>query len=155
MLENNNESNELETQVANLTTSTATALLTENAELKDELKALTNRYEFVASHVTSWSNRWNKMSEFLQASINREEWTEDELDEPFWEHLAEEFNLELKPTEEVEVTFTVTYTATVNLPKNADIDDLELEVESYPDVTYRSENVGEARESDSEVSRVY
>ena len=80
---------------------------------------------------------------------------EDETIEPTsWlgEQLIELLDIEL--TEEVEVTFTVTYTATLNLPKNANIDDLELEVESYPDVTYRSENVGEARESDSEVSRV-
>jgi hypothetical protein len=150
MLENNNE------------TATATALLThnellmnENAVLKAEVARLDNAFEFVAANLKSWSKRWNDMSDYIQASINNEEWTEDELAEPFWEHLATEFNLDLKQTEEVEVTFTVTYTATLTLPKDADLDDLELEIESYPDVTYRSENVGEARESDSEVSRTY
>lgn len=97
--------------------------------------------------------RIKNVTEFIQASIDREEWTEDELNEIFWEELAEMLNLDLKQTEEIEVRFLVTYEASLTVPKGTDIDDLELtDLAGYPDVYLNGTNVGEARLEDTEVN---
>lgn len=99
-----------------------------------------------------YMGKFADVRDYIQKSIDRDEWTSAELEELFWEELADRLDLDLKLTEEKEVKFTVTYTATITVPKNADIDDLELDIEAYPSVTYRSEDVGEARHDETEVT---
>jgi hypothetical protein len=124
--------------------------LTENARLKDELNAMKNKYEYVSGHLTSWSKRWNEMSEFIQESINNEEWSEGALETPFWEHLAEQFNLELQPMEEMEISVTVTYTGVLTVPKGTGYTDFEVDSPSILEVTLNNENVGELTWSEEE-----
>lgn len=89
--------------------------------------------------------------DFIQASINRDEWTETELEEIFWEELALMLGVDLKLTEEIEVTFTATYSAWVTVPKNTDITDLEIDLAWHPDVTLNGDGVGSANQDNVEV----
>lgn len=139
----------------NSETATATALLAQVTELKAENERLQNQFDYVSAHVTSWSKRWETLREFFQTSIDNEEWTEDELAEPFWEHLESALDLDLKQTEEIEVRFLVTYEASLTVPKGTDIDDLELtDLASYPDVYVNGVHVGEARWEETETNKL-
>jgi hypothetical protein len=143
MLENNNTSRgeftvlSVEDMPANNETATATALLAENAVLKSEVERL--------------SKAFSNVREFVQASIDRDEWTETELQEIFWEELALMLGVDLKLTEEIEVTFTATYSAWVTVPKNTDITDLEIDLAWHPDVTLNGDGVGSANQDNVEV----
>jgi hypothetical protein len=131
MLENNNE------------TATATALLTHNELLMNENAVL-------KSEVERLSKAFSNVREYIQASIDRGEW-EDELDEIFWHELALTLGLDLKLTEEIEVTFTATYSAWVTVPKDTDINELEIDLAWHPDVTLNGDGVGSANQDNVEV----
>ena len=103
------------------------------------------------SQLNESRSRYGKIRDHIQASIDNEEWTEDELAEPFWEELADMLNLDLKQTEEIEVTFTATYSAWVTVPKNTDITDLEIDLAWHPDVTLNGDGVGSANQDNVEV----
>lgn len=121
--------------------------------LKAENARLQNQFDFVSAHVTSWSKRWNDMGEYLQASIDREEWSESLLEDDFWKHLADEFNLDLKQTEEIEVTVTVTYSGTVTLPKGTDLYDVEFDSAWHLTGEHLGETVAELTYDDIEIIR--
>jgi hypothetical protein len=98
-------------------------------DLQATIKQGINQVEFIGAHVETWAKRWNKAKDYLQASIDREEWDNDELAEPFWEELAEMFDLDLKRTKEVEVKITVTYSATMTIPADSDASDYASDLE--------------------------
>ena len=68
-----------------------------------------------------------KVNTFIQASIDNGDWTDEELEEIFWEELSEILDLELMKT--VEVVITAEWTATVKMKRNQDLDDLDISVE--------------------------
>lgn len=111
--------------------------LAENATLKSEVERL--------------SKAFSNVREFVQASIDRDEWTETELSEIYWEELALMLGVDLKLTEEIEVTFTATYSAWVTVPKSTDISELEIELPWHPDVTLNGDGVGSANQDNVEV----
>jgi hypothetical protein len=116
----------------------------ENANLKELLST--------ANQATNtYRDRIAKIAGFIQSSIDRDEWTETELQEIFWEELAEMLELNLKQTEEIEVTFTATYSAWVTVPKNTEITELEIDLAWHPDVTLNGEGVGSANQDNVEV----
>lgn len=125
------------------------------AELENERKeraidqANIKRY---LSIIEDKNTKFNGVRDYIQSSIDRDEWTSTELEEIFWEELADRLDLDLKQTEEKELKFTVTYSATITVPKNADLDDLDLQVGSYPDIYLNGVNVGEARWEETEAS---
>ena len=100
---------------------TALNLLEQAEQERDRLK---NVVEYTGEHLKRWADDWEKVRSFIQVSINREDWSASELEEPFWEELAEMLNLDLNLTEEVEVTFTATWSGTVTVKKGADLDGL-------------------------------
>lgn len=85
-------------------------------ELEQQLASMTNqRNQYV--------DMYNKVRNYIQGSIDREEWEASELEEIFWEELAE--LLDLTITETHEVTITTYWRATVRLPKGESIGELE------------------------------
>ena len=68
-----------------------------------------------------------KVNTFIQASIDNGDWTDEELEEIFWEELSEILDLEIMKT--VEVVITAEWTATVKIKRNQDLDDLDISVE--------------------------
>jgi hypothetical protein len=99
----------------------------------------------------TYRDRIAKIAGFIQSSIDRDEWTESELEEPFWTELAEMLDIDLKQTEEIEVTFTATYSAWVTVPKNTDVTELEIDLAWHPDVTLNGDGVGSANQDNVEV----
>jgi hypothetical protein len=70
---------------------------------------------------------YDKVNTFIQASIDNGDWTDEELEEIFWEELSEMLNLEIMKT--VEVLITAEWTATVKMKRGQDLDDLDISVE--------------------------
>lgn len=98
------------------------------ARLTDEVARLQNVEAFLSAHVSKWHDTWQKAQQYLQASIDREEWEQSELAEPFWEELAEMFELDLKRTKEIEIRVTITYSGTVTVPYDCDAQsDLDID----------------------------
>jgi hypothetical protein len=75
----------------------------------------------------------NKVTKHIQDSIDREEWTDEELDEIFWEELADMLDLELTKT--VDVIIKAEWSATVKMKRNQSLDDLDISV-SEPEGNY-------------------
>ena len=76
----------------------------------------------------SYKAKRDAIVNFIQASINNGDWEPSELDEPFWEELAEIADLNLKRTKEIEIRVTLTYSGTVTVPYDCDAEsDLDIE----------------------------
>ena len=106
------------------------------ARLTEEIARLQNVETFLSAHVTKWHDTWQKAQQYLQASIDREEWDNDELAEPFWEELAVMFDLDLKRTKEVEFKVTLTYYGSATVPYDCDIES-DIDIEGVPnDLTF-------------------
>jgi hypothetical protein len=101
----------------------------ENA--RDDIARMRNNFDFVSQAVESWKTKWDKAQQYLQASIDREEWDNDELAEPFWEELAVMFDLNLKRTKEVEFKVTLTYYGSATVPFDCDVES-DIEIEGVP-----------------------
>jgi hypothetical protein len=94
----------------------------------------------------------DEVREFIQASIDNDDWTDSELDEPFWEELAELLDLEISKT--IEVIITAEWSATLKMKRGQDLSDVEISVEEpelsrfasgeLTDVYERSFDVSEA-----------
>jgi hypothetical protein len=102
-----------------------------------------NRLERAQAIAESYKNKRDQIVTFIQASIDREEWEQSELEEIFWEELAEIADLNLKRTKEVEIKVTITYSGSVTVPYDCDIDsDLDIEcLSNEVSVTYKSEAI--------------
>lgn len=101
-----------------------------------EIARLTTATDFLGEGIRSWSARFHRISEFVQASVDRDEWSEDELAEPFWEFLLDA--LEVETFREVCVEVTVKYSAMMRLPRGMDPQDYAGEIE-VPDISLDSE----------------
>lgn len=65
---------------------------------------------------------YNKTRDYVQGSIDRGDWEDSELEEIFWEELADLLDLKIK--QEIEITITTYWRATVKLPKGVDVSEL-------------------------------
>lgn len=94
--------------------------------------------------IASYLDLKNKVRNYIQASIDREEWSADELAEPFWEELAELVDLNLRRTKEIWISVTVKYSGRVEVPYDFDEDDLDYEdVPSIITISYRGDDLEE------------
>ena len=84
-------------------------------ELETKLAEITKARDFAKRMYDELYADWTWVQRFLQSSIDREEWTDTELQEPFWIELAEKLGLELK--QERTVTVTATWNLTVRTNK--------------------------------------
>lgn len=95
---------------------------------EQHIERLQNQIVYLGGHLEAWKAKWDKAQQYLQASIDREEWEQSELAEPFWEELAEMFGLDLKRTKEIEIRVTITYSGTVTVPYDCDAQsDLDID----------------------------
>lgn len=134
-------------------TATATALLTENAELKAENARLKETLASANSATNGYRDRVSAIATFLQNSIDRDEWDENELSMPFWAELAEMLDLDLKQTEEIDITVTITYSGTVTVPKGTDVNDLVVNEDWHMDVEFENDTVGQVEHYTTEFTR--
>ena len=91
----------------------------------------------------SYKAKRDQIVNFIQSSIDRGDWEPSELEEIFWEELAEIADLRLKRTKEVEIRVTLTYSGSITVPVECDIDsDIDIECLSNElSVTYKSEPI--------------
>ena len=57
---------------------------------------------------------------YIQNSIDNGDWEDEDLDEIFWEELADKLDLEMKKTIEIEIT--ARWTATAKIPRSMNFD---------------------------------
>jgi hypothetical protein len=97
------------------------------AELQAKVADLEAKLDVISRDRDNWFDRYLEAKRFIQASIDREDWTTDELSEPFWEELAGLLNLDLKL--EREITVTVTWNLTVKGKADLSSYDFEASIE--------------------------
>lgn len=96
-------------------------------ELEAQVAELANTVVELREQCDHWFDRYIKAREFIQASLDREEWDTDELSNPFWEELAGMLNLDLKL--ERGITVTVTWNLTVKGKTDLSSYDFEATIE--------------------------
>jgi hypothetical protein len=94
----------------------------------NELAKVRQQLDLVTKSRDGYIDLYSKLITFLQASIDREEWTTEELSEIFWTELADMAGLDLKL--EREITVTVTWNLTVKGKSNLDDGDFTASIES-------------------------
>jgi hypothetical protein len=96
-------------------------------ELKGRVASLESELARAKLVRDSYGTKIDKVREFIQASIDNGDWTDEELDEIFWEELSEIIDLEIMKT--VEVLITAEWSATVRMKRGQELDDLDISVE--------------------------
>ena len=114
------------------------------AEAEAEVARLEGHLTMVRNQRDSFIESYNDVQRFIQASIDREEWTPEELAEQYWKELAEmlDLNLKLERTITVTATWNLTIRGTQKHIGDCDFDftiesDGDFDIidgESYPDV---------------------
>lgn len=96
-------------------------------ELQAKVAEFERKLKSVETDRDYWFDKYLTVKNFIQASLDREEWDTDELSNPFWEELAGMLNLDLKL--EREITVTVTWNLTVKGPTDLSCYDFEATIE--------------------------
>jgi hypothetical protein len=93
-----------------------------------ERNALQARIVTLEAIRDSYKAKKDEVRDFIQASIDREEWTADELSEIFWEELAEILDLSLNLFEEKSITLTIEQAVTVKVKRGYDISGYDFDI---------------------------
>ena len=97
------------------------------ADLEAKVVQLEQKLANAVSTRDSYGTKIDKITSFIQASIDNGDWTDEELDEIFWEELAEIIDLEIMKT--VEVRITAQWTGTLKMKRNQDLSDVEISID--------------------------
>jgi hypothetical protein len=102
-----------------------------------------NRLERAQAIAESYKNKRDQIVNFIQKSIDNGDWEPSELEEIFWEELAEIADLNLKRTKQVEVKVTITYSGSITVPVDCDIEsDIDVEdLSGELSLTYNHETI--------------
>lgn len=88
--------------------------------LEDRIKEQESRIANLERSRDFYQDLYRKASEFVQKSIDSDDWNDSELQEPFWTELADLLDLTLNL--ETEVTVTATWVLTVKAPRGYEFD---------------------------------
>ena len=120
-------------------------LQTKVAIIEAQLATMTNQRD-------KYIELYNKARDYVQSSIDNDNWTDSELDEIFWEELADLLDLTLK--REVEITITTYWRATVKMPRGEDISELENYISvDDPELSHPTAEFIDIEVGDTSVSR--
>tara|TARA_B110000285_G_C14918322_1_gene511321 strand:+ start:292 stop:738 length:447 start_codon:yes stop_codon:yes gene_type:complete len=97
-------------------------------ELASQVSKLEADLAVIAKSRDSYMELYNNTVDYIQNSINREEWTSEELSEIFWTELADMTGIDLML--EREVTVTITWHLTVKGGDELDSYDFDSSIES-------------------------
>jgi hypothetical protein len=89
---------------------------------------------------------YDKVNTFIQASIDNGDWTDEELEEIFWEELSEILDLEIMKT--IEVRITAEWTATLKMKRGQELSDIEISVEEPEISRFASGELSDVYESE-------
>lgn len=96
-------------------------------ELKTEVSKLNALLAQARQARDNYQDMYTKVKVYIQKSIDNDNWTDDELDEIFWEELAEMLDLEI--TKIVDILITAEWSASVKIKRGQDVDDLDISVD--------------------------
>lgn len=112
------------------------SVIVAEAVAKDEVakrQALEEQLKRTEAIRDSYKEHRDKVQRFIQESIDREDWTAEELSEIFWEELAEILDLNLNLFEEKEITLTIEQAVTVRVKRGHEISGYDFDVNSQVD----------------------
>ena len=89
---------------------------------------------------------YDKVNTFIQASIDNGDWTDEELEEIFWEELSEMLDLEIMKT--IEVRISAEWTATLKMKRGQELSDIEITVEEPEISRFASGELSDVYESE-------
>jgi hypothetical protein len=92
------------------------------ATLRGELVVKEQQLASMRNSRDNYQAMYTKVNTFIQNSIDNGDWTDEELEEIFWEELSELLDLSIK--QEVEVTITAYWRATLTLPRGKSINEV-------------------------------
>ena len=92
------------------------------ADLEAKVKQLEQQLQWAKDARDHNGKKLDQVREYIQASIDNGDWEDSELEEIFWEELADKLDLEIK--REIEITITTYWRATVKMPRGEDIGEL-------------------------------
>jgi hypothetical protein len=105
-------------------TTPATPLI---ADLEGKVANLEYKLATMQNSRDSYQAMYNKVQTFIQNSIDNGDWTDEELEEIFWEELSEILDLEIMKT--IEVRISAEWTATLKMKRGQELSDIEISVE--------------------------
>jgi hypothetical protein len=97
------------------------------ADLEAKVKQLEQQLQWAKDARDHNGKKLDEIRSYIQNSIDNGDWTDEELEEIFWEELADKLDLEIMKT--VEVIITAEWSATVKMKRGQDLDDLDISVE--------------------------
>jgi N-methylhydantoinase B/oxoprolinase/acetone carboxylase alpha subunit len=107
------------------------------ADLKAQVAQLERERDWARDARDHNGKKLDQVREYIQASIDNGDWEDSELEEIFWEELADKLDLEIKKT--VEVYITTQWSATVKIPRSKTIDDIAEDLKiSEPEADWSS-----------------
>jgi hypothetical protein len=112
MLENQEE------QGATATPATPAELVI--ADLEAKVKKLELELSWARDARDTNGKKLDDVRSYIQNSIDNGDWEDEDLDEIFWEELADKLDLEMKKTIEIEIT--ARWTATAKIPRSMNFD---------------------------------
>jgi uncharacterized coiled-coil protein SlyX len=125
------------------------ALATARGELmvKDQqLASATQQMTQARNSRDNYQAMYDKVQTFIQNSIDNGDWTDEELEEIFWEELSEILDLEIMKT--IEVRITAEWTATLKMKRGQDLSDIEISVEEPEISRFASGELSDVYESE-------
>jgi hypothetical protein len=138
-------------QVAS-TPQTNEELVIELATVRGELMVKEQQLASMRNSRDSYQAMYDKVQTFIQASIDNGDWTDEELDEIFWEELSDILDLEIK--REIEITITAYWRATVRMPRGEDISELANHIAvDDPELSHPHAELSDVEIRDTSVDR--
>jgi hypothetical protein len=120
------------------------------ATLRGELMVKEQQLASMRNSRDSYQDMYTKVKVYIQNSIDNDNWTDDELDEIFWEELAEMLDLEI--TKIVEILITAEWSASVKIKRGQDVDDLDISVDEPSMSRFSSGDLSDVYERSFEVT---
>jgi hypothetical protein len=91
-------------------------------ELKAQVDGLTSKLNYQSNWRQELVDKIGKAKRLVQNSIDNDEWTDSELEEPFWTELCEILDIELNKV--YEVIIRAEWSATLKGPRNMSLSDM-------------------------------
>jgi hypothetical protein len=149
MIENTENTTPVE-QGATATPATPAELVI--ADLEAKVKQLEQQLQWAKDARDYNGKKLDQVREYIQASIDNGDWEDSELEEIFWEELADKLDLEIK--REVEITITTYWRATVKMPRGEDISELAYHISvDDPELSHPTAEFIDIEVGDTSVSR--
>ena len=121
-------------------------------ELKSKIAKLEQQLSWAEQAKSNKADKLTKAKLLVQTSIDNEEWTDSELEEPFWTELCEILEVELTKTVEIEIS--ARWSATLKMPRSMSFDSAieNINIEEPTVSSYGTIEMDDVWEVDSDIT---